>query len=151
MTVIASPRRLRLENVEMDITPMIDITFLLLIFFLVASRMDRGIALSLPEARHGTAVITKDSVVISLKARGHGEADIFRGSALQAKDRVEGVAPERLAEELGDYVRAEMREGKNHVVVRAEKRVRHRHVDQVLRALATVPGVPVYLAVLERR
>ncbi|MCP3692284.1 MAG: biopolymer transporter ExbD, partial [Planctomycetaceae bacterium] len=31
--------RRREEDVEMDITPMIDVTFLLLIFFLVASKM----------------------------------------------------------------------------------------------------------------
>ena len=33
------PRRKR-DDDEMDITPMIDITFLLLIFFVVASKMD---------------------------------------------------------------------------------------------------------------
>ena len=39
------------EDVEMDITPMIDVTFLLLIFFLVASKMsaDQAVALGATE------------------------------------------------------------------------------------------------------
>ncbi len=42
-----------LEDAEMDITPMIDITFLLLIFFLVASRLDEDAPVELPTARYG--------------------------------------------------------------------------------------------------
>ena len=38
--------RQQLEDTEVDITPMIDITFLLLIFFLVASRMSQELALT---------------------------------------------------------------------------------------------------------
>ncbi|MCP4817216.1 MAG: biopolymer transporter ExbD, partial [Planctomycetaceae bacterium] len=40
--------RRREEDVEMDITPMIDVTFLLLIFFLVASKMSADQAVALP-------------------------------------------------------------------------------------------------------
>ena len=36
------------EDAEMDITPMIEITFLLLIFFLVASKMDSPASGELP-------------------------------------------------------------------------------------------------------
>ncbi len=44
------------EDFEMDITPMIDITFLLLIFFLVCSTADQDTAIELAKARHGKAV-----------------------------------------------------------------------------------------------
>ena len=48
------PRKRRFDDAEMDITPMIDITFLLLIFFLVASKMDEGATLDAArgEERH---------------------------------------------------------------------------------------------------
>ncbi len=57
---------------EMDITPMIDITFLLLIFFLVASKMNAEQAVDLPKARHGGVVAGKESVIILMK-RGSGD------------------------------------------------------------------------------
>ena len=66
------PRRNRDDDCEMDITPMIDITFLLLIFFLVAARLDEDTPVELPPARHGTAVAVKSSVIITL-AEGDGE------------------------------------------------------------------------------
>ena len=48
----------------MDITPMIDITFLLLIFFIVASTMDPTKIGSIPEADNGLAISAKNSAVI---------------------------------------------------------------------------------------
>ena len=44
------------EDVEMDITPMIDITFLLLIFFLVCSTADQETTIEMAKARHGKGV-----------------------------------------------------------------------------------------------
>lgn len=57
------PRKKR-EDDEMDITPMIDITFLLLIFFIVCSTMDPTKIGKIPEADNGTAVSAKESAVI---------------------------------------------------------------------------------------
>ncbi len=51
------PRKRNLEETEMDITPMIDITFLLLIFFLVACNSRTRSSDSLNSARaEGRAV-----------------------------------------------------------------------------------------------
>ena len=60
----------REEDVEMDITPMIDVTFLLLIFFLVASKMSADKAVSLPEARAGIPISATNSVVLVLQQAG---------------------------------------------------------------------------------
>ena len=57
------PRRNREED-EMDITPMIDITFLLLIFFIVCSTMDPTKIGKIPEADNGLAISAKNSAVI---------------------------------------------------------------------------------------
>ena len=46
----AVPPRAKREDEEMDITPMIDITFLLLIFFVVASKMDPSQTGNIPDA-----------------------------------------------------------------------------------------------------
>ena len=44
------------DDGELDITPMIDITFLLLAFFVVASKMDPQAAIELPKASYGVSV-----------------------------------------------------------------------------------------------
>ena len=49
---------------EMDITPMIDITFLLLIFFVVCSKFDPTQMKDIPDADNGQLVSAKDSAVI---------------------------------------------------------------------------------------
>ena len=47
----------------MDMTPMIDITFLLLIFFLVSSHPDQATSIALPKAQHGDAVSQRIDVL----------------------------------------------------------------------------------------
>ena len=59
------------DDGELDITPMIDITFLLLAFFVVVSKMDPQQAVDLPSATVGEAVQDKDSVILIIgKSKG---------------------------------------------------------------------------------
>ncbi len=60
------PRKDRVDD-EMDITPMIDITFLLLIFFIVCSTMDPTKIGGIPEAENGLAISAKNSAVIFIE------------------------------------------------------------------------------------
>ncbi len=64
--VLRLGRRNREDDVEMDITPMIDVTFLLLIFFLVSSTMQQEEGLSLPDARAGSPISATNSAVLVL-------------------------------------------------------------------------------------
>ena len=50
------PHRRVKNSADLDITPMIDIVFLLLIFFIVASVPDPQVEADLPHARHGDLV-----------------------------------------------------------------------------------------------
>ena len=60
------PRKDRVDD-EMDITPMIDITFLLLIFFIVCSTLDPTKIGGIPEAENGLAISAKNSAVIFIE------------------------------------------------------------------------------------
>jgi len=97
----ALPRRKRDED-EMDITPMIDITFLLLIFFVVASKMDPTQTGVIPKAEHGIAVSAKDSAVIFVNP-GPGDTVVLTrmdgrefssDEAIQASEIVEYITSE---------------------------------------------------------
>ena len=69
------PRKRR-EDDEMDITPMIDITFLLLIFFIVCSTMDPTKIGGIPEAENGLAISAKNSAVIFIQP-GSGDSVVL--------------------------------------------------------------------------
>ena len=63
------PARKRPDSGDLDITPMIDITFLLLIFFIVTSNLDQQSAAKMPTAENGTSVATSKSAVLTVTPR----------------------------------------------------------------------------------
>ncbi len=63
------------SDAETDITPMIDMVFLLLIFFLVASKIDESTSVKLPPARHGVSIAQENAIVVIIK-KGAGNSVI---------------------------------------------------------------------------
>ncbi|MCG6937826.1 MAG: biopolymer transporter ExbD [Gammaproteobacteria bacterium] len=61
------------ERVEINLTPLIDVVFLLLIFFMVSTTFDRHARLkvSLPEASAKTSLQQKESLVLTIDAKGN--------------------------------------------------------------------------------
>lgn len=60
------------ENVEINLTPLIDVVFLLLIFFMVSTTFDRHAKLKvqLPDAQAKAQQTTDNPVVLSIDAKG---------------------------------------------------------------------------------
>lgn len=138
-----------LEDAEMDITPMIDITFLLLIFFLVASRLDEDAPVELPKARYGTAVAEKSSIPITL-AQGSGDtANIFLADGRAADKQVNSSDLIIQEQEIVRYIEENLTAGKEHVLIKAEKGVRHRDVARVSDAVGKAGSGDLYVAVME--
>ena len=140
------------EDDEMDITPMIDITFLLLIFFLVASKMDEAAALKLPPARHGQVVGSRNCVVLSMLAgAGEAEAKVYRGDKTDASSQFKGDQVQQ-EEAITSYVEDEIQSSTDlmYVLIKAEKDVRHEDVARVAKAVGKSESVQnLYVAVLE--
>ncbi len=68
------PRRKSDDEADLDITPMIDITFLLLAFFVMVSKMDPQLPVDLPQALNGDVIPEKNCVVlVVLKGAGDDE------------------------------------------------------------------------------
>ena len=61
------------ENVEVNLTPLIDVVFLLLIFFMVSTTFDRHAKLkvSLPEASAKATQQQENPLVLSIDAKGN--------------------------------------------------------------------------------
>ncbi len=145
----STPRAMQSLDTEMDITPMIDITFLLLIFFLVASRMDANALVDLPEARHGTTVTVTNSAVLTVVPAGESVA-VYAGESVDPAAEMAGDAATQ-NQLVEDYVKRELNADvpKQQVIIRAAKEVKQRDVARLLSAVSLVPGAKVYVAVIE--
>lgn len=132
---------------ELDITPMIDITFLLLIFFLVSSRMNAEQAVDLPKARHGGLVAGKESVIIIMRRGTGDQAEVKRGDGSPFSNDAE-----QQNAEIAEYVQQGIDAGKKHVIIRAEGSVRQGEVGRVSGAIseALEEGALINIAVMEQ-
>lgn len=132
---------------EMDITPMIDITFLLLIFFIVSSKMNAEQAVELPQARNGGVVAAKESVIIIMKRGTGDQADV-----LKADGTAFSQDTEQQAAEVAEYIAKGIDSGKKHVIIRAEASVRHGEVGRISEAISESleEGEVINIAVMEQ-
>lgn len=138
------------EDLEMDITPMIDITFLLLIFFLVASKMDPSAAIQLPPARHGFPAVEKSAVIITMAAESDGQAAVYTANGKLDEQRVDGGDIDAQEDEIAAFVEEQIAGGKENVLIKAERGIKHREVARISKAATRPEGVQqLYLAVLE--
>ncbi|MBX3427721.1 MAG: biopolymer transporter ExbD [Pirellulales bacterium] len=144
----------KLPDAEMDITPMIDVTFLLLIFFIVCSTMDPSSAVDLAAAKHGQAVGERECFIITVVAGGMDQAPVYLA---------DGDVGDPLSEDLdeqNEQIRAAVEEAKNgdgktkpkqDVLIKADRNVAHRDVARVIKAVSKVSDMRIHLAVAEAR
>ena len=142
-------RRKRRDDDEMDITPMIDITFLLLIFFLVTSTPDETTAIELPDAQHGSPVSQLTSTVFTLAVGGLDVAPLYNADGKLEEHRMPDDLDQRKKEikkvvELG----LQSKENKSDVIIKGDKNVKCRSVDRVIKAVSKVEGIKIHLAIL---
>ena len=101
------------NDADLDITPMIDVTFLLLIFFMVTSTMKPDEVLDIPTSVHGLGVEANSATLITISA---GEPPMIN-----------------LVEEKSLTEDPELDNGSRHVIIKAERLVRHGFVQKVTR------------------
>jgi biopolymer transport protein ExbD len=121
------PRAAAEEEAAMGLTPLVDVVFLLLIFFLVATSFDEPrLAIELPDAETAAAPDTRETVRVELRATGELRVD-GRPIPLSALDRVLG---ERAATAEGLELRAD-REVPHGSVVEVLDRARAHDIRQI--------------------
>ncbi|MBN2473034.1 MAG: biopolymer transporter ExbD [Pirellulales bacterium] len=144
----AIARRPIRDTADLDITPMIDITFLLLIFFLVASTADVQSSVDLPPARHGRGISERTSVILTIAERGSpGSALVYLGDGTSGTPLPDD--PDVQEEQIARAVQKGFNEGRSTVLVKAEKGVLHREVSRVAAAAGQVEGIHLHMAVFE--
>jgi biopolymer transport protein TolR len=138
-----SRRNRRAPDGDLDITPMIDVTFLLLIFFMVSSTMQSKPDLDVPVARFGRGVQTDGASVITIWAsRGRGATPV-----IQLGD---GAGQEAALDEIPRYVEEGIAANRLKVVIKAEGDVPEGFVQDVAKAVKTVNGAELFMGVRDQ-
>ncbi len=132
------------ESAEMDITPMIDVVFLLLIFFVVCSTIGKNTSVHLPKAKIGVAVNPKTATVLTVDGL-EDESIVYLGDGTSGRRLSHD--PEQLREQIVQAVELGVREGKVNVVIKADKNLNHGEVYRVESAAGSVPGVKLNIVV----
>lgn len=142
------PAREMHDDARFDITAMIDLVFMMNIYFLVTTLGAAAGELNLPAAKHCVAADRETSVIVSIiEGVDRSAGQVYVGDGREGEPLVE-------REEQEKAVRAAVEEGvrsqKNTVIIKAEKNVRLRDVARVAAAAAGVAGMELKLAVIEK-
>jgi biopolymer transport protein ExbD len=134
-------RRL-LGEAAMDMAPMIDVTFLLLIFFMLTNSLANPTAIDVPVAMHGRGVTLEGQQLILVDEGGR----YYLGETADAESAA-GSLEALVAEVAGNAREApEPLE----VIVSAHRDVRHRAVRELVEDLAPIENLgPIRLGVEE--
>ena len=132
----ARPRRV---DEEIDMTAMIDCTFLLLIFFMVCSTMQSQPDIDLPVANHSVGVDTQAASIVTIMA-----------GTLQAGPTIllgDGVGEEADLDDVRRFVSDAVAAGRGQIVVKAEGDISHGFLDDVVRQITAVEGAQLFMGV----
>lgn len=128
---------------DLDITPMIDVTFLLLIFFMVSSTMQGKPDLDVPTAEHAVGVDALKAAVVT----------IFAAASVADSPRIvlgDIRGDEGDVNDVRRYVEEKTRAGIRKFVIKAEGDVPHGIVEDVARTIKGVEGAEIYMGVGDR-
>lgn len=137
----AGIKKKKTEDADLDITPMIDVVFLLLIFFMVTSTMDEQKAANVPPAKHGVGADANKATIVSVIAdEAGGTGRVVLGDSPDGEEIVNLDLVRR-------YVQASFNEGKELVIIKAERDVKEGRVQEVLKVLADIDGLKFAIGV----
>lgn len=127
------PPRKTMGDARVDMTAMIDLVFMMNIFFLVTSLVAALGEVDLPAAKHVVGADLETSVVLTVVANG----EAGRPSVYVGEDTSEGALPDAQQDELiAAAVERAVHEGRKTVIVKGERKVQSGDIKRVARAAA---------------
>ena len=148
MPDISQRKRPNFDN-EIDIAPLIDMVFLLLIFFLVSSTLDRQSSIDLPETEYGTVVSERNATTISIEGTG-GDIRVYLGDNVGNEALPNLTEPQEAA--VARAVETGYLEGKTQLVIKADRSVHAGEIARIISAATSVVDeLDIYMATTEDR
>lgn len=138
-------KRLSADDDDLDITPMIDVTFLLLIFFMVTSNMKKAATVEIPPAMHGQGIPTSKASMLTIFDT-EGDPEVYLSDGTKENGPVS-------MEEVTAHVKKGISDGKLMVIIKADSKLPSGFVEEVARAannLETNQELKFYVGVLNK-
>ncbi len=135
------PRLGRSRSVEFNVTPLIDVVFLLIIFFLVSSHLakqEMQLELTLPAANSGQEPAIAPAARVTINVRTDGQL-LLGGNQVEVGEVQQRLEIER--QETTDDLE---------VRIRADRQLAYRHIEPLLLACARANVWNVSFAVVEK-
>jgi biopolymer transport protein ExbD len=131
------------EDAHFDITAMIDLVFMMNIFFMVTAMATALAEINLASAQHCMAADTEGAVIITIMANA-SEPLVYLGSADGTP-----LAHDEQDKAITAAVEQALASGHGNVIIRAEQEVLHKDVARIARMASESSEVKLHLAVLE--
>ena len=148
MPNLSQRKKPKFDN-EIEIAPLIDMVFLLLIFFLVTSTMDRQSSIDLPRTEYGVAVSERNATTVSIEGKG-ANIRVYLGDNFGGEPLSDLTQPQE--ETIAQAVEAGYLEGKTSLVIKADREVHTGEIARIIRAATNAVGeLNVYMATVEDR
>jgi biopolymer transport protein ExbD len=141
------PKPARHADAEFDITAMIDLVFMMNIYFLVTFITVALGEIELPAANHAVALDTDKAIPITVLAGPDS-----RTVAVYLADGKKGTAilePDGQANQISAAVELAAAQGKTAVLIKAEKNIRLREIKRIASA-ASREGITLHIAIMEK-
>ncbi|HUY33395.1 MAG TPA: biopolymer transporter ExbD [Pirellulales bacterium] len=139
------PAKRREEEANFDITAMIDLVFMMNIYFMVTALVTAMAEINLAQAAHCTPADTEGAVVITVVADG-GERgpQVFVGEGAKAP-----TAAADQEKEIQAAVEKMLAAGYDRVIIKAEQDVAHKDVAELMRFANDAGEIRLFLGVHE--
>lgn len=136
------------EPPEFDVTPMVDLVFMMNIYFMVTFITLALAEIALPESAHGGPLDADASVVLTVTGSLDGKSvSVTSGVGEEARPLAGGDAQD---DQIAAAVEAGVAAGKRDVLIKAEKKVRLGDLFRIAAAAASAEGVKLHVAVTEK-
>ena len=135
------------EMPEFDITAMVDLVFMMNIYFIVTFVTVALAEVDLPSASHAAPLDADSSVIITVVGGGGEPVVVYLGE----KEKAEPIRdPEQQEELVRAAVEQGVAEGKTEVLLKAEQKVRLGDLYRISTAASAVEGIKLNVAVMEK-
>ena len=136
-----------LEDAHFDVTPLVDLVFMMNIYFLVVWVVTALAEVDLPAAKHVVASDADSMVVLSIVTKNGQAPEVYvgdMGSTPPLTNPSEIEARVKTAVEVGAAKGADM------VLIKAAREVKLRDLAKVSSVVTSVPKMKIRLAVMEK-
>jgi biopolymer transport protein ExbD len=139
-------RKPLVDDARFDVTPMVDLVFMMNIFFLVTWIAAALAEVDLPAARHCVAVDPDTATIVTVTINESGATAVYLGDVQRGAE----IEAAQIEARVNEAAHNGLQQGKSTVLIKAAREVRLRDVARIANVATAIKGIKLNLAVMEK-